>query len=174
MPNKPKRDLIGKRFGRLEVIDVEKILINNKLEWRFKCICDCQRNNENPKYTYVRRDHLIKGDILSCGCLARELSSERETIDITGNRYGNLIVIGRGENTANGSTRWWCQCDCGSDPVLVTKSNLISGGTVSCGCYHRKNAHDLLKKYNKYDLSGEYGIGYTFKGEEFYFDLKTD
>ena len=172
MPNKPKRDLIGKRFGRLEVIEVEKILINNKLEWRFKCICDCQRNNENPKYTYVRRDHLIKGDVLSCGCLARELSSDRETIDITGNRYGNLIVIGRGENTANGSTRWWCQCDCGSDPVLVTKSNLISGGTVSCGCYHRKNAHDLLKKYNKYDLSGEYGIGYTFKGEEFYFDLE--
>lgn len=28
------------------------------------------------------------------------------------------------------------------------------------------------KKYNKYDLSGEYGIGYTFKGEEFYFDLE--
>ena len=27
------------------------------------------------------------------------------------------------------------------------------------------------KKYNTYDLSGEYGIGYTTKGEEFYFDL---
>lgn len=28
------------------------------------------------------------------------------------------------------------------------------------------------KKYNKYDLSGEFGIGYTSKGEEFYFDLE--
>ena len=27
------------------------------------------------------------------------------------------------------------------------------------------------KKYNNYDLTGEYGIGYTFKNEEFYFDL---
>ena len=28
------------------------------------------------------------------------------------------------------------------------------------------------KKFNTYDLSGEYGIGYTLKGEEFYFDLE--
>ena len=28
-----------------------------------------------------------------------------------------------------------------------------------------------FKKYNTYDLSGEYGIGYTSKGEEFWFDL---
>lgn len=28
------------------------------------------------------------------------------------------------------------------------------------------------KKYNTYDLSGEYGIGYTSKGEQFYFDLE--
>ena len=28
------------------------------------------------------------------------------------------------------------------------------------------------KRHNKYDLSGEYGIGYTSKGEEFYFDLE--
>ena len=29
-----------------------------------------------------------------------------------------------------------------------------------------------FKKYNIYDLTGEYGIGYTSKGEEFYFDLE--
>ena len=28
------------------------------------------------------------------------------------------------------------------------------------------------KQYNTYDLSGSYGIGYTSKGEEFYFDLE--
>lgn len=28
------------------------------------------------------------------------------------------------------------------------------------------------KKYNTYDLSGEFGIGYTSKGEEFWFDLE--
>lgn len=30
----------------------------------------------------------------------------------------------------------------------------------------------LNKKYNTYDLTGEYGIGYTLKGEPFYFDLE--
>jgi len=30
----------------------------------------------------------------------------------------------------------------------------------------------LARKHNKYNLEGEYGIGYTFKGEEFYFDLE--
>lgn len=29
-----------------------------------------------------------------------------------------------------------------------------------------------IKKYNTYNLSGDYGIGYTSKGEEFYFDLE--
>jgi len=28
------------------------------------------------------------------------------------------------------------------------------------------------KRYNRYDLSGDYGVGYTSKGEEFYFDLE--
>ena len=28
------------------------------------------------------------------------------------------------------------------------------------------------RKDNKYDLSGNYGVGYTLKGEEFYFDLE--
>lgn len=30
----------------------------------------------------------------------------------------------------------------------------------------------FVKKYNQYDLSGEYGIGYTSKGEPFYFDIE--
>lgn len=29
-----------------------------------------------------------------------------------------------------------------------------------------------LTKQNRYDLSGEYGVGYTYNGEKFYFDLE--
>ena len=29
-----------------------------------------------------------------------------------------------------------------------------------------------MKKYNKYDLTNDFGIGYTIKNEEFYFDLE--
>lgn len=34
----------------------------------------------------------------------------------------------------------------------------------------KKKLSDVRKKYNKYDLSGEYGIGWTRCGYEFYFD----
>ena len=60
--------------------------------------------------------------------------------------------------------RWLCQCDCGSDPIKVTGNSLKTGSVKSCGCSRRK--------YNKYDLSGEYGIGWTSNtNKEFYFDL---
>ena len=57
-----------------------------------------------------------------------------------------------------------CRCDCGS-PTIVRLKDLRSGKTQSCGC--------LQFKTNKYDLSGEYGIGYTSNtNEPFYFDLE--
>lgn len=34
------------------------------------------------------------------------------------------------------------------------------------------NNGQFTKQYNKYDLSGDFGIGYTNKGEEFWFDLE--
>ena len=49
---------------------------------------------------------------------------------------------------------------------------MTRGLTQSCGCLHRKITSEWNKKYNKYDLSNGYGIGYTSKGEEFYFDLE--
>ena len=47
----------------------------------------------------------------------------------------------------------------------------------SCGCLDIEKSTDRLvnfnRKYNKYDLSGEYGIGWTSNtNKEFYFDLE--
>lgn len=76
---------------------------------------------------------------------------------------------------------WLCQCSCGSEPIRVTQTHLKSGHTLSCGCLKHetqiqsglmtKNLIPNIKKYNNYDLSGEYGVGFTSNGEEFYFDL---
>lgn len=52
---------------------------------------------------------------------------------------------------------------------------LRNGHINSCGCLHKESARKTgkaNKKYNTYDLTGEYGIGYTLKGEPFYFDLE--
>lgn len=94
--------------------------------------------------------------------------------DLLGKGFGRLVVIGRAENylSPNGQKHscWLCQCECGNKKV-VRGSYLRNGTTKSCGCLHKENASKIMKKFNKYDLSGEYGIGYTHNDEIFYFDI---
>lgn len=54
-------------------------------------------------------------------------------VDLTGKRFGKLVVVRRGENNNRGEARWVCRCDCGTE-TLVTSNNLNSGNTRSCGC----------------------------------------
>lgn len=63
-------------------------------------------------------------------------------IDITGKRFGRLVVL-KQEESVKGATRWLCRCDCGKEKV-VFKSSLISGNTVSCGCWQREK---MVKHY---------------------------
>ena len=96
-------------------------------------------------------------------------------MNLTGLKFDKLTVLSF-YDVQNGKTRWLCQCDCkDKNTVIVYGSHLTNGNTKSCGCLKSICAKELSKqnkKYNKYDLSGEYGIGYTSKGEEFYFDLE--
>lgn len=70
----------------------------------------------------------------------------------------------------NGRVYFNCSCKCGGFKKALS-SNVIAGKTKSCGCLQKEQAQKSNSKRNIYDLSGEYGIGYTSKGEEFYFDL---
>ena len=102
-------------------------------------------------------------------------------IDLTGQKFGRLTVIKRGENyvSSSGKTvkiQWLCNCDCGTENILVVGSQLKNGRTKSCGCISRElliSKNKDRRKYNTYDLSGEYGIGWTSNtNKEFYFDLE--
>lgn len=92
-------------------------------------------------------------------------------IDLTGQKFGKLTVLKSYGNDKWGERMWICNCECGNQ-TIVRSSDLRYGTTKSCGCYARGLIGERSKKYNTYDLSGEYGIGYTSKGEEFYFDLE--
>lgn len=96
-------------------------------------------------------------------------------IDLTGEKFGKLTVLRRVENyiTPKGSkhSRWLCKCECGNE-ITVIGYNLKSEHTQSCGCYASETTSKIKRKYNTYDLSGEHGVGYTSKGEEFWFDLE--
>lgn len=74
---------------------------------------------------------------------------------------------------------WLCKCSCNGDnsETVVIGSDLRSGKTKSCGCLRKETSSKFTternKRYNTYDLTGEYGIGYTnTNGDKYYFDLE--
>lgn len=102
--------------------------------------------------------------------------------DLTGEMFGRLLVLYEDEPIydKNGKkiTMWKCECQCEDKTILsVRRSNLVGGNSKSCGCYFRERMVETNKanktKRNKYDLTGEYGIGWTSNtNDEFYFDLE--
>jgi hypothetical protein len=60
-------------------------------------------------------------------------------LDLIGQRFTRLVVIARAENSARGSTKWVCQCDC-KNIITAFAGNLKRGFTQSCGCLHREIA----------------------------------
>ena len=57
-------------------------------------------------------------------------------IDMTGKRYGRLVVLKR-DGVSGGHASWLCQCDCGKMSV-VDGNALRKGATQSCGCIQRE------------------------------------
>lgn len=101
---------------------------------------------------------------------------------LVGKQFGRLKVIEQADDyidpQGNHYARWLCECSCEEhNKVIVTGRALKSGNTKSCGCLFRevqmRTNKETKKKYNKYDLTGEYGIGWTTNtNREFYFDLE--
>lgn len=56
--------------------------------------------------------------------------------DLTGHRFGRLVVMSRGPSDGKGAT-WHCVCDCGQ-PKLAKAKRLVEGNTRSCGCLKRE------------------------------------
>lgn len=55
-------------------------------------------------------------------------------IDLTGRRFGRLVVLSRNPNKVAGQIKWDCRCDCGVEKP-VTGMHLRTGAAVSCGCH---------------------------------------
>lgn len=60
------------------------------------------------------------------------MSYSRKKLELTGQRYGRLVVLRQAENIGK-RTAWLCRCDCGIE-VVVRTDRLRSGHTTSCGC----------------------------------------
>lgn len=56
-------------------------------------------------------------------------------VNLMGQRFGKLTVVGDAGRAPDGCALWLCRCDCGGEKIATGK-NLRRGDTVSCGCAH--------------------------------------
>lgn len=98
--------------------------------------------------------------------------------DIINQKFGKLTVISFDNKIRKNNRNIYnynCKCECGNN-IITNRRALIKNEVKSCGCLIKEKSSQNGKKrklYNKYDISSyNYGIGYTNKGEEFYFDLE--
>lgn len=62
----------------------------------------------------------------------------KKMLDISGNKFGELIAIQFHSRGILNRPKWLCKCSCGNEKV-VYYSFLMSGHTKSCGCLKRIN-----------------------------------
>ena len=123
-----KIDLTGQTFGKLTVLEeAQERNKSGSVCW----ICRCECGN----IVVVSGDNLRRNHTKSCGCQKKE-SAQARVVDLTGQRFGKLVVNRKTNNPYPGNrhTYWLCDCDCGKTDVLVDGENLKSGKISSCGC----------------------------------------
>lgn len=74
-------------------------------------------------------------------------------IDLTGERFGRLVVVGLAYRAAPGRYYWDCTCTCGKLTV-VAGMHLRSGNTTSCGC---RKAETRTELHVRSRVHGQYG-----------------
>ena len=135
-------DLRGQRFGRLVVIDKDIEISKKKKRSYWLCQCDCG----NQKV--IRHTNLTTGETISCGCYAKEISSQIHTQDLTGQRFGAITALYKLDQKYDNCYVWHCKCDCGKEeniPVNLLKLR------KSCGCL----TNDAISKAQSKDLTGQ-------------------
>ena len=138
-------DLTGKVFGRLTVL---KRVGTSTGQAVWSCKCDCGNHND------VRSSDLRNGSTASCGCLRKELrakprTSHHPSLDLTGYRFGKLLVVALASHTPYQPTKWRCVCDCGNT-TIASVGDLRCGDTKSCGCLRYERAKERI-----IDLTGK-------------------
>lgn len=120
-------DLTGRRFGKLVVMSQAIEVLGGKRQSVCYCLCDC--GNEIS----VAASHLQKADgtaprnpTRSCGCA-------KTHGDLTGRRFGRLVVLREAASDKKAGRMWLCLCDCGNE-TISSASALSSGLVSSCGC----------------------------------------
>lgn len=176
---KMRKDLLGKRFGKLTVIGIdEERTKDNKVYWW--CQCDCGNTTSVQSTALTRKKNFTK----SCGCARNSKEAIRKAMitresypqNITGMKFGRLTVVEKtnihsDRASDNGAYLWKCKCKCGNICYYSRYALITPSGIRSCGCLYNDTRFEIAKKYCTYDLENyDFGIGYCNNGTYFFFD----
>lgn len=159
--HKEFKNLVGQKFGKLTVVSLNKEKTKNG-HYYWNCICEC------GNIAVVSTSNLLNKNpqkrVISCGCYKKQLTSERFSAKIEGQRFGRLTAVKRVGTQIQGNgdkkSLWLCICDCGTEIEVIAK-NLLNGNTKSCGCLESNGEEQIGKVLT--DKGLKYKKEYTFK-----------
>lgn len=152
------------KYGHLlgTKINKWKLLYFDHSRKKTDIVCECECGTIKP----VNLQNLVNNRTKDCGCGRKKKMSDIRTNDLTGQRFGKLIVIEMLASNNLGKRTCRCKCDCGNE-VIVVGASLTSGHTQSCGClnsYGNMRIAQILMNKNI-----EYKQEYTIHlGDEYY------
>lgn len=151
-------DYVGKKFGELTIIEElpSHRTPNGSNQRMVRVQCSCGN-------VYASRLAEVKKATKCRKCVAREGRA-----DITGKRFGKLVVLSMTDDYISPSghrlSQCICKCDCGNT-TIVSMSSLVTGKIKSCGCL--QNTRGLLKDIpelvQKYDFEKNADAGINFE-----------
>lgn len=132
VPLNNAEDLANKKFNNWTPLYRTE---NNGRTTMWVCQCDC------GNITVVRAIHLKSGRSRQCG----NCKIDQSIIDLTGQRFGRLLVLNMTGNRRNSSVEWHCKCDCGNY-IDISSISLRNGTTQSCGCYQKEKLKEAIEQ----------------------------
>lgn len=174
------KDMTGLRFHKLLVLKRANDYIrkNGTRDICWLCRCDCGRE------VVVRGTNLRYGTSKSCGICSRSQSNMgKHQKDLTGLKFGRWTVLYENGRLLEPRGRivplWHCRCDCGVERD-IRAGTLVSGLSLSCGCYKYdklvNNAKKGFKQSKAEKCVDEYlkENNYYYETQAIYSDLRGD
>ena len=114
------QEMLNHKFGKWLVLEKAPREKGKPIKWVCQCECGTIKSVDGTS--------LRSGRSQSCGCKVVETN----TIDLTGQTFGELIVLEKTAQRQDNSVVWKCLCSCGKE-CYISSHNLRRGHTRSCG-----------------------------------------
>lgn len=129
-------DIVGKTFGCQKVLQDS----GQKKNTYKLYLCECINCKTQSLKTISQLKQLKGAYCFNC-----------HNIDITNKTFGFLTAVEevqKADRTHGIKSKWRCLCKCGQE-TIVSKPNLTSGNTISCGCAHRSKGELKIEQFLK-------------------------